>query len=333
MPRSSLLVRSVAALVLTAAATACGSSAEGGAGDDDALTVRLYTSVTQETVDAVTALFEETHPGARVELFRAPTGDLNARIAADERSGGIRADVIWGTDPLSMHSYVEQDLLREWPAADLTDVPEEFRTEFFWGTRQLYIVMAAHEGFKPAPESWADLTDPAYRDAVALPDPAFAGSAFAALGYFAQEPGYGLDFYRQLKENGAEQVASIPEVVTGVAEGRYQVGITLDSEVRGAVAAGSPVTLVWPEPGAIALYSPIGATVADDNAEAANQFIRTVLSPEGQRAIAGTGWQPVIPGIEGPEKPAGAQQVSPDWSALFGRQQDLLQEYQTIYER
>ena len=38
-------------------------------------------------------------------MFRATTGQLNTRIAADQHSGGLRADVIWGTDPLSMESY------------------------------------------------------------------------------------------------------------------------------------------------------------------------------------------------------------------------------------
>jgi len=103
-----------AAALSVVLATACGASsgvssgttttegATGGSGGSSSLT--LYTSVTQETVDAVTAGYQLAHPGATVTVFRAATGQLNARIAADLRSGGLKADVIWGTDPLSMQS-------------------------------------------------------------------------------------------------------------------------------------------------------------------------------------------------------------------------------------
>jgi iron(III) transport system substrate-binding protein len=262
-------------------------------------------------------------------VFRATTGALNARIAADQRSGGLRADVIWGTDPLSMQSYAEQKLLRDWPVPDVSGVPAQYRTPRFWGTRLLNLVIVARTGTAP-PARWADLASPRYQGAVALPDPAAAGSAFAALGYFARAPGYGMDFYRRLKANGATQVATVPEVVTAVAQGRFKLGITLDSEVRTAAAKGSPVTAVWPADGAITLYSPIAATAAGTHPGATGDWLRYVLSPDGQRRIAATGWQPIRADVPGPVRPAGARTVSPDWAALFGRQRDLLRRYQAI---
>jgi iron(III) transport system substrate-binding protein len=119
--------------------------------------------------------------------------------------------------------------------------------------------------------------------------------------------------------------------VTQVAQGTYSVGITLDSGVREAMTKGSPIDLVWPKPGAIALYSPIAKTTASQQPGAAKDFLGYVLSTEGQQRIAATGWQPVIPGIQGPAQPAGAQSVSPDWSALFGHQTELLTQYRSVF--
>lgn len=292
----------------------------------------LYTSVTQQTIDAVVAGYQKLHPGAKVTVFRAPTGPLNARIAADQRSGGLKADVIWGTDPLSMHSYTEQHLLAPWPLPDLTSVPKRYRTDTFWGTRLLSLVIVAHRGVQPMPRSWADLTQKAYAGKVAIPDPAFAGSAFAALGYFSAAKGMGLGFYRDLRANGAQQVASIPDVVTQVAQGRFQLGITLDSEARAAQQKGSPIEVVWPKPGAITVYSPIAMTTAAmSRAPAVKDFLGYVLSTQGQQRIAATGWQPVVAGVAGPPRPAGATSVSPDWSALFGHQQELLTQYRATF--
>lgn len=320
-------------------ATACGSagsppsagpSAERAPSSDGAATsITLYTSVTQETVDAVTSGYQKAHPGATVTVFRAATGQLNARIAADLRSGGLKADVIWGTDPLSMQTYTDQSLLAPWPLPELTSVPVQYRTPEFWGTRLLYLVLVTHHGLEPAPTSWSNLTSPAYAGKVAVPDPAFAGSAFAALAYFAQTEGMG--YYRALRANGARQVASIPDVVTQVAQGTFSVGITLDSGIRDAMGKGAPVDMVWPTSGAIALYSPIALTTASRHAATATDFMRYVLSTDGQQSIAATGWQPVIPGVPGPPQPAGAQSVSPDWAALFGHQEELLGQYRSVF--
>ncbi len=316
--------------------TACGTSSTpassptaAAAASSGAASLTLYTSVTQETVDAVTAGYKQSHPGATVTVFRAATGQLNARIAADLRSGGLKADVIWGTDPLSMQSYTDQSLLAPWPLPDLTSVPSQYRTPEFWGTRLLYLVLVTRHGLQPAPTSWADLTSPAYAGKVAVPDPAFAGSAFAALTYFSQTQG--MDFYRALRANGARQVSSIPDVVTQVAQGTFSVGITLDSGVRDAIAKGSPVDLVWPTTGAIALYSPIAQTTASAHAGAAKEFMGYVLSTDGQQRIAATGWQPIVPGVAGPPRPAGAQTVSPDWAATFGHQAELLAQYRSVF--
>lgn len=329
----------LAVLALIVAGCSSGSSAQppaaqkssSGGSPSAPPSLTLYTSVTQNTVDAVVAGFKAAHPGASVTVFRATTGALNARIAADQRTGGVRADVIWGTDPLSMQAYAAQGLLRDKPIASPPGIPTQYETGALYPTRLLYVVIVARKGLTPLPVSWSDLTDPAYRGKVAIPDPAAAGSALAALGYFSSSPDYGMAYYQKLKANGAVQVATVPEVVTDVAQGRYEAGITLDSEVRTAVAAGSPVQLVWPKPGPIALYSPIAATSASKHTDAADAFLTYVLSADAQRRIAKTGWQPVLPGIPGPPIPAGVTPVSADWPTLFGRQKAILQQYQALF--
>lgn len=312
--------------VLVAACTSGSSKSTEKAGH-----ITLYTSVTQNTVSAVVSGFQKEHPGAKVSVFRAPTGQMNARIAADQRSGGVKADVLWATDPLSMHGYDAQGLLERWTPSDLSKVPAGYRTNTFWGTRVLYLVIVMHKGLTPAPTRWSDLTSPAYKNAVVIPDPAFAGSALAALGYFDQAPGFGLDFYKQLKANGAVQISSIDDVVNGVAQGRYKLGIALEYSARAAIKKGSPIEVVWPSPGAIALYSPIGTVKGSANATFAHQFVEYVLSPAGQKVIGKTGWPPVLAGAGGPAIPKNAHTVTPNWAQLFTGQKDLLHRYQAIF--
>lgn len=291
--------------------------------------LRLYTSVTQDTVDAVVAAYRERHPGVTVDVFRAPTGELNARIAAERRSGGVEADALWLTDPLSMQQYDAEGLLAPITVDDAEAVPSAYRSDTYIGTRILNMVIVHQAGLDPAPDDWADLTDPAYAGGVAIPDPAFAGSAFGALGYFALADDFGMDYYQALADNGAVQVQAPGEVTTGVADGRFVAGMTLARSARDAAEKGSPVEVVVPDPGAIAIYSPIAVVETSDNRQVAESFVDFAVSRPAQEAIADTGWEPVRDDVDWPHDYA---QVAPDWPQISNRQDDLLEEYRAIWD-
>lgn len=293
-------------------------------------TLRLYTSVTQDTVDAVVAAYRLAEPGVQVDVFRAPTGQLDARIASELRSGGAGADVLWGTDPLSVEAWAAKGLFEPWTPADAASVPPAYHADTFWGTRILDMVIVRQPGLAQPPGDWSDLAGPALANSVAIPDPGFAGSAYAALGYFATADGYGMDFYRSLKANGATQVQSVTDVVTGVADGRFKAGITLAKLARDAIAKGSPLEMAWPTSGAIAIYSPIAIIHGARNPVAAASFANFVLSRAGQSAIASTGWQPVRADVSG-GPPVGGPEVAPDWAVLFSREDELLATYRSIF--
>ena len=344
LPRANPLSRAWLALVLAVASgvVACGSdpaptTTTGPAGvvstssptttaaSNPAETLRLYTTVTEATVNAVVEEFKTDHPEVTIEIFRAPTGEVAARIAAEMREGGLQADVLWLTDPLSMQQYETDGLLRSWTPAEIDMVPEPFRSTTFFGTRVLNMVIVHQPDLEDPPADWADLTE--VDGIVAIPDPAFAGSAFGALAYFEQTDGYGLEFYQSLKDHEAIQVQSPTDVVNGVAEGLYMAGMTLDQGANAAIADGSPLTLVWPRSGAIAIYSPI-AVVGATGVAAAETFVDFVLGPTAQIAIGATGWQPIRSDVAWP--PSGIV-ATVDWAAAFDRQEELLNSYASIF--
>lgn len=315
-------------LAFAVALPAAGCSGSAGSRDSSALT--LYTCATESVEQAVIQGFEKAHPGASVHVFRAPTGQLNSRVAADVRSGGIRADVIWACDPLSMHGYDKQGLLAAWQPADAAEIPQRDRTPHFTGVDMLYMALVVHSGHR-APASWAELAAPGRHERIALPDPTFAASALGLLGYFAATPGYGMEYYRRLKAAGAVQVNSPTDALTGVEQGSYTVGVTLAESAYADRKKGSPIRVVWPRPGAVAIYAPIGITTKSDRSPLAAQFASFVASRSGQRIMARQGTYVTLPGLRGPPIPAGAPIVAPDWPSLFGRYQSLLAQYKAIF--
>lgn len=290
--------------------------------------LRLYTTVTEDTVNAVVDAWSETSD-VEVEVFRAPSAEFNARVAAERREGRIRADVFWLTEPPSMLQFDAEGLLHAWEPAEAEALPDAMRFDRFWGTRVLNLVIAHQADHSPAPASWRDLADPALADEVAVFDPSFAGSGLAAVGYFAFDEDFGTEFFSDLAENGAVQVQSPGEVLTGVAEGRFAAGMTLDKLTRDAIADGSPVEMVWPEPGAIRVTSPI-AVLADAAARsAAEDFVGFVLSTDGQAAIASTGWQPVRDDVDWEHQTEPG--VEPDYEATFEQQEQLLADWRSAF--
>jgi iron(III) transport system substrate-binding protein len=304
---------------------ACGS----GPATSRAESITLYTCVTDTTVQPILEKFHAAHPGSEVKLFRAPTGELNARVASDARSGGLKADVVWACDPLTMQGYRDQQLVASWLPPEAADMPKQFRTADDVGVAVLYLV-AIHAKGTATPKTWSDLTKPAYAP-VAVPDPAVAASALGALGYFSQGDGYGLDFYRKLKQQGAKQVSTPDNVTTGVAQGQYRAGLTIANSADLAQSKGSPIEVTWPEPGAVAIYGPIALARHSADSSLAKDFISYVVSQDGQQVLADAGSYPTRPGISGPKIPPHAPVVYPDWKRIAGTKDLLLKDYQTIF--
>lgn len=327
--RSSWAAVLVGGLLISSALAGCGGNGAGGdpATGQDTTTVSLYTSYSQPEVDAVLAAYETAAPTVTVELFRAPTGQLNARIAAEQRSGGIQGDVLLLSDPLSMQQFDAQGVLRKWDPPEAQVVPADARTDTFWGVTTSNVVVVHKPGKSPA--SWADLAGADYRDGVAVPDPGFAGSAFGALGYFSLADGYGVDFYQRLKANGAVQVQAPGDVVAGVAEGRFSAGMTLDFLARAAIAKGSPIEVSAPEPGAVRLYAPVAVFEATDDAQAAEAFANFLLTVPAQQALADLDRHPIRSDV--PAKEAQVKEVVPDWPLIFQRQGELLADYRNVF--
>ena len=322
--RGPVALCAVAALTLAA----CGGASSGDTQSQAAEPVTLYTCLSDESVQAVIDAFGDEEPGTRIDLFRAPTGELNARVAGDVRSGGLRADVVWGCDPLTVQAWVDEDLVGGWTPTDADAIPAQFRTDDYVGAHLLHMV-AVHRTDVPAPTSWSDLATGNY--SVAVPDPSVAASALGTLGWFAEEPGYGVDFYRALRSHGAVQVKTPDDVTTGVAQGIYDAGITTATSAYAARDDGSPVDVVWPQPGAVAIYGPIALARHSAGSRPAQEFISFVLSEQGQTVLGDSGSYPTRPGVAGPTIPDDAPTVSPDWDEIAADRDTILGDYQRVF--
>ncbi|MEA2783309.1 MAG: iron(III) transport system substrate-binding protein [Rhodospirillaceae bacterium] len=138
------------------------------------------------------------------------------------------------------------------------------------------------------PTSWADLAKPAFAGAVAAKDPNLSGPAYQWLAGLFQTVGVekGEALLSEILTN--KTLSGLPSggaVNKQLITGNAKVGIAQDSATFSKIAAGEPLTAVYPTEGVVALPSSIAASAHSKNLDAARQFIEFVLSPEGQAAM------------------------------------------------
>lgn len=296
----------LAAAVLLAACSepaAPGDEETGGTADSGA-TITLYTSEPQEKIDEVIAAFTEQEPDIDVEVFRAGTGDLKARIATEQQTGEVAADVLLAADAPTFEAYKEDDLLLQHTPAD-TDALLESVVDpdgYYVGTRIIPTVIAYNttEVTEP-PTSWQELTDPSLSGQLVMPNPDVSGAAAYNAAVWLLTPELGEDWFAGLGENDVLVAESNGPTSQAVADGSRPVGVVVDYLVRDLAAAGSPVAVSYPEEGVPYIAQPAAVFRASDDPEAAKAFVDFLVSAEGQQLAVEQSYLPVRGDVGTPE--------------------------------
>lgn len=280
--------------------------AANGASGSEQTTITVYTSEPEEKVDEINAAFMEANPDINVEVYRAGTGDLNARIEAEKESGTIEADVLWAADAPTFESYKAEGDLAELVDVDTSDILDEAidAENYYVGTRIIPTVIAYNTEVleqDQIPASWQDLTDPAFADQLVMPDPAVSGAAAFNASVWKNDDQLGEEWINALGENNPMIAASNGPTSEEIASGSRPVGVVVDYLVRDLAAAGSPIEAIYPTEGAPYITEPAGVFADSDAKEAAEKYINFLLSEEGQRIAVDQAYLPVREDVGTPE--------------------------------
>ncbi len=146
------------------------------------------------------------------------------------------------------------------------------------------------------PDSWKDLADPAFFEAIALSNPAQSGSVATAFETILQRLGWerGWQVLRRAAANSNQILASSSVIPTTVGAGESCAGIAIDFYGRYQVQAleEHAVETGLTSIDRLAFHTPVGESVVDadpvailrgaPNAELAKRFVLFCLSLEGQ---------------------------------------------------
>lgn len=286
----------------------------------------MYGALTTENGDAFAKAFQAASPGSTVQVVAAGSGALMSRIVAEQKAGGVKADVILLADPTAMDGLVNDGITVPYEPKDANKLPPSLKGKGWVGGFTFNNVLLARKGLGSAPKDWNDLNNPALKGAIEIGDPAYSGTTLAMVATLSDKLGW--DYFRNLKKLEARAVQSTNTVGTDIAGGRMQAGISLDSVGRDLLKKGSPVDMIWPTTGTIPVPAPVALVKGHDSA-VAKAFVDWLISADGQATSVKLGYAPAY----GPSEavPQGTKTLDVDWAKLQKDRDQVLQTFKSIF--
>lgn len=198
-----------------------------------------------------------------------------------------RCDVHWNNEILSTIRLQRQGLLEPYASPSAEPYPafakaKDHSWHAFASRARVLLVNTELVSEKDWPRSLFDLTDPRFKNRVAMAKPQFGSTATHAACLFevlGDEPAKG--FFRGLRDNGVQIVQGNKQVAEGVGKGRFAVGLTDTDDAMGEVEAGRPVAIIFPDRDGHKDYPRMG-TLFFPNTVA---LIRNSPNPDGGRKL------------------------------------------------
>ena len=306
---SSMLQRSyvfLTALCLIVALAACGGSAASGttptpstggstpapATCDKSAGLTVYSA--QGYDSDVTKAFQ-SQMSITTKLVDDSTGPLVAKIMAE--GNNPQWDVAWFDGNVTMQELDDLGLLLKWQspsASNLTSQGMKYVASdgSYYPTGLTTVgAIAYNKNHIPSaglPKDWNDLLNPAYKDLIAMNDPAFSGPTYPLIAGVAQIMGgedQGKQYFLKLKANGLKNFQTNDPTLNSVESGAREFAIVQDSAIYGAIKAGHPLGIIYPASGAVGLPGVIAISANAQHKGCAEQFVNWVLTASGGQNV------------------------------------------------
>jgi len=257
-----------------------------GAAPGSVRALTVYSAGPGGLIKKLVAGFEK-QSGAKVDVFQATTGKVLARLEAE--SANPRADVLISASWDTATGLDEKGMLLPYTSPNASQVPDRFKTGTYVaeGISALGIVWNTRSG-TPQPADWSDLTRPAYRKLVTMPDPSMSGASLdLLLGLQAAQGDKAWKLFEALRDNGMAIAGPNAQALAPVLQGaKAAVFGAVDYVSFANMAKGEPVKVIFPSSGTVIAPRPMMILKTARHADQARQFIDYVLSEEGQKLVA-----------------------------------------------
>ena len=280
-----------------------------GAASAQKTQLTVYTALETDQLKAYTEGFNKAYPNIEITWVRDSTGIITAKILAEKAAP--KADVIMGVAATSMAIFAEEGLLLPFAPTGLDRIPPQYRDGAnpprwvgmdVWGATICFNTVEAAKKNIPKPETWRDLTKPAYKGQIVMPHPASSGTGFfdvtAWLQLFGEADGW--KYMDGLHENIAQYMHSGSRPCAAAAAGEYVVGISFEYRANREKARGAPIDLVFPKEGLGWDLEAIGIVKTTQKLDAAKSLVNWSITNDAMALYAANFAIVAVPSLSKP---------------------------------
>src|ERR1700691_3423767 len=294
------LIALAAASVLTAAA--CSSSGSPSASSASSVpaeykalyqgalkeggTVVVYSNVSAEALDKITAKFDSTFPGMHLEAQFFSTVPMETRITAEAKSGQPKSDVIMNGDVGYLDNMISAGQLASMAnVPHVSAIPAAYRDGTYYYASEIYVSAITYNtnNVKTPPTSYADVVDMGKKAAIVDPR---TGGGSALITYMLTKL-YGTSFWSSVKTNGNLMFASVAQAAPEVASGALNAMINSNGAGTCDEEQGQPVKVVYPSQGVSALPFYTAVQAKAQHPDGARLYAAWIASQQGQTLLTG----------------------------------------------
>ena len=307
--------------------------------------LNVYTALETDQIKAYEAAFNKSYPDIELKFTRDSTGVITAKLIAEKSNP--KADVIMGVAATSMGIFATEGMLEPYAPAGLSRIASQYREAKnppnwvgmdVWGATICFNTVEAAKRNIPKPETWKDLTKPAYKGQIVMPHPASSGTGYFDVTAWLQVYGEaeGWKFMDGLHENIAQYMHSGSRPCASAANGEYVVGISFEYRANREKAQGKPIDIVFPKEGLGWDLEAIGIYKGTKNQAAARKLMDWAASDEAMALYAKNFAIVAVPTLSQPlpNVPSnyGAMLVKNDFDWAAKNRDKILAEWSKRYE-
>ena len=258
--------------------------------------IMIYTSIYEDVIEALDRVLEKQFPSCNIEFFYGGTGQIQAKIAAEQAANKLGCDMLLVAEPSYSLELKEIGMLHPHVSSQASALGFDYDKEGYWYPVRLCTMVLAYNPEKYAkntvPNSFqAFAFDTSAKGAISMGNPLTSGTTMAAVTALRDK--YGYEYFEALGKQGV-MVESGSVALTKLETGECKVIMILEESVlKKRQEEGSKLEVIYPTDGNILVPSTVMSINdkwnANKNTKSAEIITDWLLGPDGQNPII-DGW-------------------------------------------
>jgi iron(III) transport system substrate-binding protein len=240
----------------------------------------LYTANFAEVEQETIKEFNKRFPEIKVEMVRAPGGQLITRVKTEAAAGKLIADIVDHSDRALMLPLA--DLFQDYAPPNAADYdPASLVSPKFWPRlTAIWSIAYNTELVKDPPKTWMDLTKPQYDKMTAQVFAQSGGTTWTRIMFERQV--LGEDYWAKQAATHPVLYPSGAPMSDAMVRGEIAMGPLIYNAVYPKQKEGAPLKVVFPPEGVPANPYATGIPKTATHPNAARLYLNWSLSKEGQ---------------------------------------------------